>query len=259
MKIHRICYPLANILPVVARTFQLPTVPTDKLLMHPSPPAAQTLTTKKPRNRVKLLYCCPFPIPRYFKLFSRVQGCLEEEAASGGKQTGLFPSMLWCVCFSKLSSVLLQWFNVHNRTPYLKLNKPEFPKNTVLSITNNYSAVSYYARHVFLKASHNSKFSYRNKCIAEIFSDSHCVKLCASSEHFINVLYIALFQIRLHRTPSTEVVLEIARPLSNPQVHYRIHKSRPLDPILSQLNSLDILTSCYSMVDFNTVLPCKGR
>jgi hypothetical protein len=64
-------YPLANISPAIPKSFELSPLRTDKLLMRTVQPTL--LTTKKPRYRVKLLYCCPFPIPRQFKLFRKAR------------------------------------------------------------------------------------------------------------------------------------------------------------------------------------------
>jgi len=36
---------------------------------------------------------------------------------------------------------------------------------------------------------------------------------------------------------------EIYRLIWNPKVYYRVHRSSPLNPILSQMNSVHILTS----------------
>jgi hypothetical protein len=49
---------------------------------------------------------------------------------------------------------------------------------------------------------------------------------------------------------STQEFLEM---LSNPKVHYRVHRSPPLVPILSQLNPF-LTTSYFSEVYFNIIL-----
>jgi hypothetical protein len=46
---------------------------------------------------------------------------------------------------------------------------------------------------------------------------------------------------------------ELSSILWNPKVHYHVHESRPLVPILSQVNPDHITTSYFSKVHFNIV------
>ena len=49
---------------------------------------------------------------------------------------------------------------------------------------------------------------------------------------------------------------EISRILWNPQVHYRIHNSPPLDPTPNQIDLVRAPPSHLSKDNFNIILPC---
>jgi hypothetical protein len=53
------------------------------------------------------------------------------------------------------------------------------------------------------------------------------------------------------------IVTQLVRKYSflwNPKVHYRVHASPPLDPILSHLNSVRPIDPCLPMVHLNVIL-----
>ena len=58
---------------------------------------------------------------------------------------------------------------------------------------------------------------------------------------------------------SSPISQETSRTLWNPKVHYRVHNSLPLTPILGQINSIYALPSYFFKVYFNTSLPSAPK
>jgi hypothetical protein len=84
----------------------------------------------------------------------------------------------------------------------------------------------------------------------------------ASSPIFIKILISAYLLIYLLKelSPSKEAAncaatQELPSILRNPKIHYRVHKSPPLVPILSQVDPVRTISSYLSKINFNIAHP----
>jgi hypothetical protein len=76
---------------------------------------------------------------------------------------------------------------------------------------------------------------------------------------FLNCLLIPWCRILFEKLIVTQLVKKYPAFLWNPKVHYRVHTSPPLDPIMNQLNPVRPIDPYLSKVHLNVILPPKPR
>jgi hypothetical protein len=83
---------------------------------------------------------------------------------------------------------------------------------------------------------------------------SLCLTKYHSTKTYTYLLTYSMVQDILEKLIVTQLL-----SLWNPEIHYRAHKSPPLDPILSQPNSVHPIDSYLPKVHFNVILPSTPR
>jgi len=77
--------------------------------------------------------------------------------------------------------------------------------------------------------------------------------------HFLNCKIYSMEQSSSSKVNSSFTCQECTRISWNPKIHYRVHKSPSLVPILNQISSVHNLQSYFLKIHFNITLPPMPR